>query len=199
MSVEIYPTAPFGRKSPKWFSVFFVWWSNWIFGKPLWGTATGVSLMAPLSKGMPFFQLFELALRALNISLFFVFPPPCPLSSPSWKAKVQLFLIAPFKTELTTLFLNLAQWLYRPWGVLCLPKDFFFFFSPPPSPWNLRAFGQEILLICTPPRRSKRFESKRWRSEIVLEGNKKSKWSWETRKSAPLPGLNPELSELKAL
>lgn len=48
-------------------------------------------LMAPLSEGMPFFQLFGLDLRALNISLFFVFPPPCPLPSPSEKPRYSYF------------------------------------------------------------------------------------------------------------
>lgn len=63
-----------------------------------WWLEPSEFLMAPLSEGVPFFQLFGLDLRALNISLFFVFPLPCPLSSPSlWKAEVQLFLIAHLK------------------------------------------------------------------------------------------------------
>lgn len=64
-----------------------------------WRQEPSQCLMDPLSKGMPFFQLFGLALKALNISLFFVFLPyPAPFLTPSlWKAEVQLFLIARLK------------------------------------------------------------------------------------------------------
>lgn len=99
---EMGPNCPFGRKSQNSFRCpLFCRW-EWIkfLESPCeeWRQERSEFLMAPLSEGMPFFQLFGLDLRALNISLFFVFPHPCPLSSPSlWKAEVQLFLIACLK------------------------------------------------------------------------------------------------------
>lgn len=84
---------PLWQKVSKLFSMSFVCSWEWIkfLERPCeeWRQEPSEFLMAPLSEGMPFFQLFGLDLRALNISLFFVFPLPCPLSSPSlWKAEV---------------------------------------------------------------------------------------------------------------
>lgn len=100
--LETGPNYPFGRKSQNYFLCPLCGSWEWIKFLEIpckeWRQEPSGFLMAPLSEGMPFFQLFGLDLRALNISLFFVFPLPCPLSFPSlWKAEVQLFLIACLK------------------------------------------------------------------------------------------------------
>lgn len=73
---------PLWQKVSKLFSMSFVcsWeWIKFLEGPcEEWRQEPSEFLMAPLSEGMPFFQLFGLDLRALNISLFFVFPLPCP-------------------------------------------------------------------------------------------------------------------------
>lgn len=80
---------PFGRKSQNSFlcPLFHSWeWIKFLESPCEEGRQEPSEfLMAPLSEGMPFFQLFGLDLRALNISLFFVFPHPCPFPSPSEK------------------------------------------------------------------------------------------------------------------
>lgn len=102
LCIETRPNCLFGRKSQNSFlcPLFCSW--EWIkfLESPCeeWRQELSEFLMAPLSEGMLFFQLFGLDLRALNISLFFVFLLPCPLSFPFlWKAEVQLFLIACLK------------------------------------------------------------------------------------------------------
>lgn len=131
--IETQAKLPFGRKSQNSFLCpLFPRW-GWIkfLESPYEEGRQGPSefLMAPLSEGMPFFQLLGLDLRALNISLFFVFPHPCPLPSLSlWKAEVRLFLIARLKQSWVLCFwtwpndFSLRDHVYQ---------KFFCFFFPP--------------------------------------------------------------------